>query len=135
MSLIDPRIAPPRTLEELRADTVKRITAGGYPGRGVRPADAASAMAALSSLDPEEWAKVWMEVGDRVIQEAVSASNPDVQRDLYKSAYATYTMGRFPAVTTPGKQASYDKALDAYARYAALLTRRCCRSRTPMHAC
>ena len=121
MSLIDPRIAPPRTLEELRADTVKRITAGGYPGRGVRPADAASAMAALSSLDPEEWAKVWMEVGDRVIQEAVSASNPDVQRDLYKIAYATYTMGRFPAVTTPGKQASYDKALDAYARYAALL--------------
>ena len=56
MSLNDPRIAPPRDLDELRAETVKRITAGGYPGRGVRPADAEGAMAALTSLDPDEWA-------------------------------------------------------------------------------
>ena len=121
MTLLDPRIAPPRTLDELRQETVKRITAGGYPGRGVRPADAESAMAALASLDPEDWAKAWMTVGDRVVAEAEAATDPDAQRDLYKSAYATYTMGRFPTIATPGKQASYAKAIGAYLRYTALL--------------
>ena len=121
MSLSDPRIAPPRTLAELREDTVKRIKAGGYPGRGVRPADAEAAMAALASLDPEDWARVWMAVGDCVTEEAAQAIPPEAQRELYKSAFAAYTMGRFPTITTPGKQASYDKALIAYSRYAELL--------------
>lgn len=121
MSLSDPRIAPPRTLEELKADVVKRIVAGGYPGRGVRPADAEGAMAALTSLDPEHWAAVWTAAGDKVIEEAERASSPDEQLGLFKSAYATYTMGRFPAAVTPGKRAAYDKALVAYSRYAELL--------------
>lgn len=121
MSQSDPRIAPPRTLSELREEVVKRVKANGYPGRGTRLSDAESAMAALPSLDPEDWAKVWMDAGDRVVEEAEYAANPDEQRNLFKSAYATYTMGRFPAAVTPGKQASYDKSLAAYLRYAALL--------------
>lgn len=121
MSLNDPRIAPPRTLEELREDTVKRIAGNGYPGRGIRLDDAQAAMAALTSLDPEEWAKVWTEAGDRVSEEAESVSGTDEQRELHKSAFATYTMGRFPTPTTPGKQAAYVKALGAYSRYAELL--------------
>ncbi|MES2904653.1 MAG: alpha/beta hydrolase [Pseudomonadota bacterium] len=121
MSLNDPRIASPRTLEELRADTVKRISAGGYPGRGVRPPDAEAAMAALPSLDPAEWARTWVEVGDRVSAEAERAPTPEDKRELLRSAYATYTMGRFPAATIPAKQAAYDKALDAYRRYTDLI--------------
>ncbi|NIJ07310.1 hypothetical protein FHS31_000906 [Sphingomonas vulcanisoli] len=121
MSLSDPRIAAPRTLEELREDTVRRITAGGYPGRGVRPADAQTAMAALTSLDPEDWANVWMATGDRVMDEAEQAATPDAQRTLFQSAFAAYTMGRFPTISTPGKQASYEKAIGAYMRYAELL--------------
>jgi esterase FrsA len=121
MTLLDLRIAPPRTLEELRQETVRRITAGGYPGRGVRPADAEAAMAALTSLDPEDWAHVWMTIGDRVIEDAEREASPDEQRALFKSAYAIYTMGRFPTIATPGKQSSYEKAIGAYMRYAALL--------------
>ena len=121
MTLLDPRIAAPRTLEELRADTVKRITAGGYPGRGVRPADAQSAMAALKTLDPEDWAKVWMTVGDQVMAEAENATDASQQRTLFQAAFATYTMGRFPTISTPSKQASYEKAIVAYMRYADLL--------------
>ena len=121
MSLLDPRIAAPRTLQELREDVVKRIKGSGYPGRGVRAEDAESAMAALNSLDPEEWAKVWMDIGDRITDEAQHAANPDDQRTLFKTAYSTYTMGRFPACVTPGKAASYNKSLIAYLRYAALL--------------
>lgn len=121
MSLLDPRIAPPRTLQELREEVVKRISAGGYPGRGVRAADAERAMAALTSLDPDEWAKVWVAAGDRVVEEAEKAASREEQRKLFQSAYATYTMGRFPTPVTRGKKISYDKALDAYMRYADLL--------------
>lgn len=121
MSSNDPRIAPPRTLEELRAEVVRRIQANGYPGRGIRLPDAERAMAALTSLDPEVWAKVWMDVGDQVVEEAERAKGAEAQSALFKTAYATYTMGRFPAPTTPGKQAAYDKSLAVYLRYAALL--------------
>ena len=121
MSLLDPRIAPPRTLEELREEVIKRIKGAGYPGRGIRLADAQSAMAALTTLDPEDWAKVWMTVGDRVLEEAAQAKTVEERRDLYKTAYATYTMGRFPTPATPNKRAAYDKALSAYMNYAELL--------------
>ena len=121
MSLYDPRIAPPRTLDELREETVRRIRSNGYPGRGIRLPDAERAMAALASTDPEDWAKVWTAAGDAVVAEAERAASPDDERDLYKTAFATYTMGRFPAPTTPGKRTAYDKALEAYMRYAALL--------------
>ena len=121
MSLSDPRIAPPRTLEELREDVLRRINGNGYPGRGIRLADAQTAMAALPSLEPDYWAQVWMDAADRVTEQAEQAASADDQRDLYRAAYATYTMGRFPAATTPGKQAAYDKALTAYMRFTDLL--------------
>lgn len=121
MSLSDPRIAPPRTLEELREDVLRRINGNGYPGRGIRLADAQTAMAALPSLEPDDWAQVWMDAADRVTEQAEQAASADDQRDLYRAAYATYTMGRFPAATTPGKQAAYDKALTAYMRFTDLL--------------
>ena len=121
MTLLDPRIAPPRTLDELREDTVKRIRGNGYPGRGIRLADAEAAMAALKSTDPEDWAAVWTVVGDRVLDEAMAATDLAVRRELYKTAFATYTMARFPAPTTPAKQAAYEKALNAYRHYAELL--------------
>jgi hypothetical protein len=121
MSISDPRIAAPRSLDELRAEVLRRIQANGYPGRGVRLHDAERAMASLTSLDPEDWARVWSQAGDGAIDEAERAASPDAQRALFKSAYAAYTMGRFPAPVTPGKQASYDKSLAAYLRYAELL--------------
>lgn len=121
MSLSDPRIAPPRTLEELREDVLRRINGNGYPGRGIRLADAQTAMAALPSLEPDDWAQVWMDAADRVTEQAEQAASADEQRDLYRAAYATYTMGRFPAATTPGKQTAYDKALNAYMRFTDLL--------------
>ena len=121
MSPLDPRIAAPRTLDELREEVIKRIKGNGYPGRGVRLSDAQGAMAALTSLDPDEWAEVWMAAGDRVVEQAEAAARPDERRKLFQSAFATYTMGRFPVPVTPAKRASYDKALAAYMRYAELL--------------
>ena len=124
MSISDPRIAPSRTLDELREDVIRRIKGNGYPGRGIRLSDAEAAMRALQSLEPDDWAAVWIAAGDRVVGEAERATGADERRDLFKTAFATYTMGRFPTPTTPGKQASYAKAIGAYQRYADLLPQR-----------
>ena len=121
MSVLDPRIAPPRTLDELKADVVRRVASNGYPGRGIRLADAEAATAALTSLDPDDWAKVWTDAGDAVMAEAEAETDPVTQGELFKTAFSTYTMGRFPTPTTVGKKAAYDKALTAYMRYAELL--------------
>ena len=121
MSPLDPRIAAPRTLAELREEVIKRIKGNGYPGRGVRLPDAEDAMAALQSLDPDEWAAVWIAAGDRVVEQAEATAGADERRALFQSAFATYTLGRFPVPVTPAKRASYDKALAAYMRYAELL--------------
>ena len=121
MSNFDLRIATPRTLGELREDVIRRIKANGYPGRGIRLADAETAMKDLGSLDPDDWADVWVTAGDRVVDEAEHAKDDDARRNLLKTAFSTYTMGRFPTPTTPGKQGSYEKAISAYLRYVALL--------------
>ena len=121
---VDPRIAPPRTLHELKQAVLDRVANDGYPGRGIRLPDADVAMAALSSLDPDDWADAWIAVGDGVMREAERTDGAEERAALYKTAYTTYTMGRFPAAVTSRKRVSYGKALDAYAQYAALLPQR-----------
>ena len=55
-------IAPPRTLEELKEETLKRVQE--KPQRtmveGILLEDAKAALAKLHSLDRDEWAAVWM---------------------------------------------------------------------------
>jgi esterase FrsA len=121
VDLHDPRIAPPRTLEELKADVIERVKNNGYPGRGLPLAHAESAMKALKTLDPDDWAAVWSAEADRLMDQADATADARSKGDLLKNAYALYTMGRFPARTTPGKRLAYDKSIAAYLAYTATL--------------
>jgi esterase FrsA len=120
----DPRIAPPRSLEELKSEVVLRNATGGYPGHGVRPFDAERAMARLSSLDPDDWAQTWIDTAESILEEAELATELEVKRSLFRTAYSTFTMGRFPAPTTELKRTAYARSLEAYFRYEALLPER-----------
>jgi esterase FrsA len=117
MDLHDPRIATPRTLDELKADVIDRVKNNDYPGRGLPLAPAESAMKALKSLDPDDWAAVWIAEADQLQERAASAADARTRGDLLKAAYGLYTMGRFPARTSPGKRLAYDKSLAAYLAY------------------
>ena len=66
MDLHDPRIAKPRTLDELKADVIDRVKNNGYPGRGLPLEPAESAMQALKTLEPDDWAAVWIAEADRL---------------------------------------------------------------------
>lgn len=121
MDLHDPRIAVPRTLDELKADVIDRVKNGGYPGRGLPLANAEAAMKALNTLQPDDWAAVWVAEADKLMDQAGGTADAGARGELFKAAYGLYTMGRFPARTTPGKRLAYDKAIGAYLAYTGTL--------------
>lgn len=121
---MDSRIAPPRTLEELKAEVIFRNKSGGYPGVGVPFADTERAMAALQSTDPDDWARTWMVIADEKMEQAQAESDPTVKCELFKAAFSTYVVGRFPSPNSDLKRVSYNKSLDAYLAYTDLLPER-----------
>ncbi len=96
-----------RTLEELKAEAQARADRNAYPLNGLDPADVREALGRLKSLDRDEWAASWSEVGDRY------AAKKD-----YHRAWLYYSFARWPVPNSPGKQKAYEKALSAYLQYA-----------------
>src|SRR5215471_21819085 len=67
------QIAPPRTLEELKAETQARADRNAYPLAGLKPDDVRKALGNINSLDRDEWAKAWGDVAQPYMQQARAA--------------------------------------------------------------
>jgi esterase FrsA len=111
------QIAPERTLEELKAETLLRVERNGYPAIGLKVEDAREALAKINSLDRDEWAAAWSSIGDRYRGEA-QKTDGDAARKLYYQAFQYYSFARFPTPNSAGKKAAYEKAVAAYLDYA-----------------
>jgi esterase FrsA len=96
-----------RTLEELKAETQARADRNAYPLIGLKPDEVREALGRLTSLDRDEWAASWSQLGDRYM----------AKKD-YHQAWLYYSFARWPVPNSPGKQRAYEKALDAYREYA-----------------
>src|SRR5690242_4316334 len=96
-----------RTLEELKAEAQARADRNAYPLTGLKPDEVREALGRLKSLDRDEWAASWSELGDRYM----------AKRD-YHQAWLYYSFARWPVPNSPGKQRAYEKALEAYRAYA-----------------
>lgn len=92
-----------RTLDELKVEAQARADRNAYPLIGLKPGDVREALGRLKSLDRDEWAASWSEIGDRYM------ANGD-----YESAWKYYSFARWPQPNSPGKQKAYEKALEAY---------------------
>jgi esterase FrsA len=118
------QIAPPRTIEELKAETQARADRNAYPLIGIKPADARAALAEIKTLDRDEWAAAWSKVAARYEADAKAAEAagrlPEAQ-ESYLMAWRLYSFARWPTPNSPGKQTAYAHALDAFAHYARLL--------------
>jgi esterase FrsA len=110
-------LAPERTLDELKAETMARVERGGYPAIGLKMEDAKEALGKIHSLDRDEWANAWSSIGDRYRSDAQKADG-DAARKLYYQAFQYYSLARFPTPNSPGKKAAYEKAVAAYLDYA-----------------
>jgi esterase FrsA len=107
-----------RTIDEIKTETLARAQTGAYPALGIGPADASDALGRIRSRDPDEWAAAWSAVADTYMAKAKAASDPKEADADFVRAWRLYYFGQWPAPTSAGKQAAYQKAIDAYLLHA-----------------
>jgi len=107
---------PERTIEEIKTEAIKRAENGMYPLIGLDPADVREAFASIKTRDKDEWAAAFMAVAGKYEAEAkaVQATDPVKANADYIRAWRLYSFGRWPIPTSPKKQESYQKAIQAF---------------------
>jgi hypothetical protein len=109
-----------RTIDEIKTEAVHRAEVGQYPLIGLDPSDVKEAFASIHTKDKDEWAAAFMAVADRYMNEAKSLEKTDpVKANAdYIRAWRLYSFGRWPIPASPGKQRSYEKAIEAFLAHA-----------------
>ncbi len=111
-----------RTIDEIRVEAIHRAEVGQYPLIGLDPGDVKEAFGSIHTPDKDEWAAGFMHVADRYFNEAKSLekdkSDPTKANADYIRAWRLYSFGRWPIPASPGKQRSYEKALEAFLDHA-----------------
>ena len=109
-----------RTLDEIKVEAVQRAENGMYPLIGLDAGDVREAFKAVNSKDKDEWAAAFMGVADRYMAEGklLEKSDPPKANADFARAWRLYSFGRWPIPASPGKQRSYEKALEAFLAHA-----------------
>jgi esterase FrsA len=107
-----------RTIDEIKAETLARAQTGAYPALGIQPDDASDALGRIKTRDADEWAAAWSAVADGYMAKARAASDPKQADANYLRAWRLYYFGQWPAPTSAGKQAAYQRAVEAYLLHA-----------------
>jgi esterase FrsA len=109
-----------RTIEEIKAEAIRRAEVGQYPLIGLDPGDVKEACDRIHTKDKDEWAAAFMGVADRYFNEAKSLekSDPTKANADYIRAWRLYSFGRWPIPASPGKQRAYAKAIEAFLAHA-----------------
>ena len=112
-----------RTIDEVKAEAIKRAENGVYPLIGLDPADVREAFASINTTDDDEWAAGFSSVADRYMAQAkaLEANEPVKASATYVKAWRLYSFGRWPVPTSPGKRRAYAKALEAFLAHAKLM--------------
>jgi esterase FrsA len=111
---------PERTIDEIRAEAIHRAEVGQYPLIGLDPGDVTEAFKSIHTRDKDEWAAAFVGVADRYMNEAKSLEKTDPAKANadYIRAWRLYSFGRWPIPASPGKQRSYEKAIEAFLAHA-----------------
>jgi hypothetical protein len=109
-----------RTIDEIKTEAIHRAEVGQYPLIGLDPGDVKEAFNSIHTRDKDEWAAGFMRVADRYMNEAKSLEKTDpVKANAdYIRAWRLYSFGRWPIPASPGKQRSYEKAMEAFLAHA-----------------
>ena len=109
-----------RTIDEIKIEAIHRAEVGQYPLIGLDPGDVKEAFASIHTRDKDEWAAAFMGVADRYMNEAKSLEKTDPTKANadYIRAWRFYSFGRWPIPASPGKQRSYEKAIEAFRAHA-----------------
>jgi esterase FrsA len=109
-----------RTLDEIKTEATHRAENGMYPLIGLDAGDVREAFASIHTTDKDEWAAAFMAVADRYANKAKSIEKADpVKANAdYIRAWRLYSFGRWPIPASPGKQRSYEKAIEVFLAHA-----------------
>jgi esterase FrsA len=113
-----------RTIDEIKVEAVRRAEVGQYPLIGLDPGDVKEAFTSIHTSDKDEWAAGFMHVADRYFDDAKSLEKSNDKADLAKAnadyirAWRLYSFGRWPIPASPGKQRSYEKAIESFLAHA-----------------
>ena len=109
-----------RTIDEVKTEAIHRAEVGQYPLIGLDPADVKEAFESIHTADKDEWAAGFMRVADRYFNEAKSSEKTDPTKANadYIRAWRLYSFGRWPIPASPGKQRSYERAIEAFLAHA-----------------
>ena len=112
-----------RNIDEIRVEAIRRAQVGQYPLIGLDAGDVKEAFDSIHTSDKDEWATGFMHVADRYFNEAKSLekSDPAKANADYIRAWRLYSFGRWPIPASPGKQRSYEKAIEAFLAHARFL--------------
>src|SRR3984893_12414824 len=112
-----------RTIDEIKAEALKRAENGMYPLIGLDPGDVREAFQSIQTTGNDEWAEGFSAVADRYMAQgkALEASDPARASTAYVQAWRLYSFGRWPVPASPGKQRAYGKALEAFLAHARLM--------------
>ena len=112
-----------RTLDEIKAEAIKRAENGMYPLIGLDPADVREAFANIKTTDNDEWAAAFSAVADRYMAEGNSllSTNPAQADKDFIRAWRLYSFGRWPVPASAGKKRAYAKALEAFLAHAKMM--------------
>lgn len=113
-----------RTLDELKAEILRRVERGIMPLGGIGADDARAALAAIDSLDREQWARAWSAVAERHFAraQAEEGSHPARAAKSYWQAWRLHHFARWPTENSPAKHAARERALVAFRHYGRLLS-------------
>jgi pimeloyl-ACP methyl ester carboxylesterase len=117
------QLAPPRTLDELKAEIQARADRKAYPVSQLDPAEVREALANLQSQDRDHWAATWGAIGDRHLAKAkqLEATDTSAAAKAYEHAMEYFLFARFPLEDSAGTWKAYEKSLESFAGYARLL--------------
>ncbi len=109
-----------RTLDEIKSEAIHRAENGMYPLIGLDAGDVKEAFNSIHTRDKDEWAAGFMGVADRYMNEAkaLEKTDPAKANADYVRAWRLYSFGRWPIPASPGKQRSYEKAIEAFLAHA-----------------
>lgn len=108
-------VAQERTLEQVKAEVLRRTTDNNPPFDRLNKAEVERILATLDSLEPNQWGEKWCKAGleheakgDALLKQGAPAK--EVGEEYYL-AYGYCHVGRYPVTSTPGKMEAYRNML------------------------
>ena len=112
-----------RTLAALKSEVMRRVEHGVPPLHGMRLDDVRAALAAIGTLDREQWAAAFSQAGERHYErgQRLEASDRKAAAEAYWHAWRLHHYARWPTEGSPARLHAKQRALDAFQRYGRLL--------------